>query len=244
MFKKVIILFIFVFFQSSYLYSREFYYEVYGLNINFLNLKLNLGKNKLYSIINSKGLTSYFMNSQSIIQTSYNQRNNSLYYFFNSRKKNKKKTYYFTKINNEINFEKVKFNKGKNFKTITKNDLYNTVDPLTAVRSILFSNTLNSECNKSKKIYDGDDVYKAFLTPIKIKYSLIKYKKKKYKINFSCRLNYKTISGHKFNREKKLNSMYLDVYFSNLSNDIIPVYFETKAKVMPLKMYLSTVLTP
>jgi len=36
----------------------------------------------------------------------------------------------------------------------------------------------------------------------------------------------------------------MDIYFSKISNDIIPVYFETKAKLITLKMYLSTILTP
>ena len=44
--------------------------------------------------------------------------------------------------------------------------------------------------------------------------------------------------------EKRLNSLYMDIYFSKISGDIIPVYFEAKAKLLPIKMYLSTILTP
>ena len=91
MFKKILILLFLVFFQSSHLYSREFNYEVYGLNLNFLNIKYNINDNKLYSIINSKGLAGYFVKSQSIIQTTIDKENNSLSYYFNSLKKNKKK---------------------------------------------------------------------------------------------------------------------------------------------------------
>ena len=76
MFKKILIFFIFLFFQSSYLYSREFNYEVYGLNLNFLKIKFNISNNKLYSIINSKGLAGYFIKSQNVIQTTLDKENN------------------------------------------------------------------------------------------------------------------------------------------------------------------------
>ena len=89
MYKKILILFIIVFFQSSCLYSREFNYEVYGLNLNFLNIKFNTSENKLYSIINSKGLAGYFIKSQSIIQTTLNKQNNTLNYYFNTQSKKK-----------------------------------------------------------------------------------------------------------------------------------------------------------
>ena len=69
----------------------------------------------------------------------------------------------------------------------------------------------------TRVVDDGDDVYSIFLTQNKKNYSIIKFKDKKYKISFSCRLNYKAISGHKFKREEKLNSMYLDIYFSKIS---------------------------
>ena len=72
----------------------------------------------------------------------------------------------------------------------------------------------------------------------------VDYGKIKYQIMFSCRVNYEAISGHKLKRTAKLNSLYLDVYFSKVNSKVIPVYFETKAKVIPIKMYLSTVLSP
>ena len=159
MFKKILILFIIVLFQNSYSYSREFNYEVYSLNLNFLNIKFNTSKNKLYSIINSKGLAGYFIKSQSIILTTLNTQNNTLNYYFNSQSKNKNKTYNYKKINNVINIDNIKLNKGKNFKKIIKTDLQNTFDPLSAVELILYNNILDSKCKNSKKIYDGDDVY-------------------------------------------------------------------------------------
>ena len=244
MFKKILILFIIIFSQSSFLYSREFNYEVYGLNLNFLNIKLNIGDNKLYSIINSKGLVGYFIKSQSIIQSTLDKENNSLSYYFNSQRKNEEKTYHYKKINNIIDIDKIKLNKGENFKKINKVDLLNTIDPLSAVELILFNNDLNSKCENNTKIYDGDDVYLVSLTKNNTNYPSIEYKNQEYKISFSCKLNYKAIAGHKLKREKKLNSLYIDIYFSKISNDIIPVYFETKTKLIPLKMYLSTILTP
>lgn len=244
MFKKILFLSFLLFFQNSYLYSREFNYKVYGLNINFLKIKFHISNNKLYAVINSRGLTDYFIKSKNIIQTTLDRKNNSLNYYFNSQSKGKEKTYFFKKINNRVKIENIKLNKGEDFKKIKKRDLFNIFDPLSATGSLLFSNTLNSKCNGSKKIYDGDDVYLIYLTKNKIKKSYIKFKNTKFIINFSCKLNYKAISGHKLKREKKLNSMYLDVYFSKIVNDIVPVYFETRAKLVPLKMYLSTNLTP
>ncbi len=244
MFKKILIFFIFLFFQSSYLYSREFNYEVYGLNLNFLKIKFNISNNKLYSIINSKGLAGYFIKSQNVIQTTLDKENNIINYYFNSLRRNKEKIYHYKKSNNVIDLNKIKLDKGQNYKKIIRSDLSGTFDPLTAAKSILFNNTANADCNDRKKIYDGDDIYLVYLTKNKKNLSFIKYKNKKYKVRFSCKLKYKAISGHKFNREKKLNSLYLNIYFSKISNDIIPVYFETRAKLVPLKMYLSTNLTP
>jgi hypothetical protein len=42
-----------------------------------------------------------------------------------------------------------------------------------------------------------------------------------------------------------LNSRYLDIYFSKFNNNnVLPTYFEAKSKIIPVKMYLSTVLNP
>ncbi len=209
-----------------------------------MNLKFNISEEKLYSIINSRGLVGYFVDFRNIFQTTMSKKYNSLEYYSNSQKKNKKKIYYFKKINNKVILKDVKLDKGRDHKVINQNDLINIVDPLTAIKKILFSDRLDSNCDLKKKIYDGDDVYQVFLTKNKKKKSFIKYKNNKHKISFSCRLNYKAISGHKFKREKNLNLMFLDVYFSNIENDTIPVYFETTAKLIPLKIYLSTVLSP
>jgi len=244
MVKKILILFSLILFQSSNLYSREFHYQVYGLNFNFMNLKFNISEKKLYSIINSKGLVGYFISFKNIIQTTNHKEQDILNYYFNLQKKNKEKIYYFKKINNQVVLSNVKFNKGKAYKVINSSDLIDITDPLTAVYKILFSNNLNSNCNTKQNIYDGDDVYQVFLTKSNLTKTFITFKNKKHSIIFTCKINYKAIAGHKFAREKNLNSMYLDVYFAKVKNDIIPVYFETKTKFITLKMYLSTVLRP
>jgi len=242
MVKKFFIFFILIFLQSSHSYSREFSYDVYGLNINFVNLKLNISEKKIYSKIDSKGLIGYFFSFKNIIQTTYD--NKIIEYYFNLKKKGKEKNYQFKSINGLIDFKNVKLNKGKNFKLIKRVDFKDAIDPLTALNKIFYSNKINSKCNLNEKIYDGDDIYEVFLKPINQKKSEVKFKENKYEIRFVCRLNYKAISGHKIKREKKLNSMYLDVYFSNIQDGVFPVYFETKTKIIPLKMYLSTVLNP
>ena len=50
-----------------------------------------MNDNKLYSIINSKGLAGYFIKSQSIIQTTLDKESNSVSYYFNSSRKNEEK---------------------------------------------------------------------------------------------------------------------------------------------------------
>ena len=87
MYKKFLVFLIVIFFQSSSLYSREFNYEAYGLNINFMKIKFKETDSKIYSIINSKGLVGYFVNFQNIIQTTFDKRNNSVNYYFNLQKK-------------------------------------------------------------------------------------------------------------------------------------------------------------
>ena len=46
----------------------------------------------------------------------YTHHLNSLNYYFNSLKKDQEKTYYYKKINNKIDLDKIKLNKGENFK--------------------------------------------------------------------------------------------------------------------------------
>jgi len=209
-----------------------------------MKIKFKETDSKIYSIINSKGLVGYFVNFQNIIQTTFDKRNNSVNYYFNLQKKNKEKIYQYKKINNIIDAKKLKFNKGVEYQTIEPSHLGNTVDPLVAVKQILFNDKLNSKCNGNTKIYDGDDVYRVYLTPKKMNKLQVDYGKIKYQTTFACRVNYEAISGHKLKRTAKLNSLYLDVYFSKVNSKLIPVYFETKAKVIPIKMYLSTVLSP
>ena len=242
MYKKILLLLIILCFQTSKCISREYNYEAYGLNLNFLNLKLNIKDRKIYSIIHSTGLAGHFFSFENIIQTTYDK--NNLEYYFNLKKKNKEKIYQFKIKNGNIDLSNINLNKGKNYKSIKKTDLRNVLDPLTAVSEILYSNKIDTKCNFKKRIYDGDDVYEIFLTPKETNKLKIKFNKKEYKIIFVCRLNYKAISGHKFKREKKLNSRYLDIYFSKFNNNVLPTYFEAKSKIIPVKMYLSTVLNP
>ena len=244
MFKKLFLILFLIFFQSSKVYSSEFTFEVYGLKINFIKVKVNFAQNKFFSIINSQGLIGYFVEFSNIIQTTFNSSNNNLNYFFNIKKKDKEKIYQYVKQDGKILIDNTQLKKGKNYKEIQHMDLVGTVDPLTAVHQILFNNNLDHQCGSRAKIYDGDDVYEVYLSPRKLDKLSVDYKKQNFQIIFSCRLNYKAISGHKFEREQKLNSRYLDVYFSKINNSIIPVYFETKSKFIKLKMYLSTILTP
>ena len=57
-----------------------------------MNLKFNIGENKLYSIINSKGLVGYFISFKNIIQTTNHKEQDILNYYFNLQKKIKKKS--------------------------------------------------------------------------------------------------------------------------------------------------------
>jgi hypothetical protein len=236
--KSFFIFFILLLFQNSSSYSSEFKYKVYGLKINFMDVNLNFNDNKIYSLINSRGLIGYFVNFKNIIQTSYDR--NKTYYYFNLQKKDREKIYEFKTINGHVNLRGLKLDKGSGYKKITKKDLSNIVDPLTATKELLFSQQNKILCSGERKIYDGDDVYKVKLALLEKNNEKLKELNKKYSIINYCRLAYIAIAGHKLKREKKLNSYFVNVYFAKVDNVIAPVYFESKSKFIDIKMYLST----
>lgn len=203
-----------------------------------MDVNLNFNDNKIYSLINSRGLISYFVNFKNIIQTSYDQ--NQTNYYFNLQKKSKEKIYEFKAINGRIDLRGLKLDKGSSYKKITKKHLLNVVDPLTATKELLFPQKNKIVCIGERKIYDGDDVYKVKLTSLEKNNKKLKELNKKYLINNYCRLSYIAIAGHKLKREKKLNSYFVNVYFAKIKNTIVPVYFESKSKFIDIKMYLST----
>ena len=57
-------------------------------------------------------------------------------------------------------------------------------------------------------------------------------------MNFSVRIL------NRFENFSSTTSLLSDVENLGQSGDIITVYFEAKAKLLPIKMYLSTILTP
>ena len=203
-----------------------------------MDVNLNFNDNKIYSLINSRGLIGYFVNFKNIIQTSYDQ--NQTNYYFNLRKKNKEKIYEFKVINGRVDLRGLRLDKGSDYKKITKKDLLNVVDPLTATKELLFTQENKIVCNGERKIYDGDDVYKVKLSSLEKNNKKVKELNKQYLINNYCRLSYIAIAGHKLKREKKLNSYFVNVYFAKINNTIVPVYFESKSKFIDIKMYLST----
>ena len=203
-----------------------------------MDVNLNFNDNKIYSLINSRGLIGYFVNFKNIIQTSYDR--NQTNYYFNLQKKDKEKIYEFKVINGRVDLRGLKLDKGSGYKKINKKDLLNIVDPLTATKELLFSQKNKIVCSGERKIYDGDDVYKVKLTSLEKNNKKLKELNKKYLINNYCRLGYIAIAGHKLKREKKLNSYFVNVYFAKIKNTIVPVYFESKSKFIDIKMYLST----
>lgn len=206
-----------------------------------MEVKINIKKNKIYSLINSKGLIGYFVNFENIIQTSFDD--NLTHYYFNLKKKNKEKIYEFKKSNQQIESKKLKLDKGKGYQIIKKEDLMDVVDPLSATRDLLFSNNKTFKCNNKRKVYDGDDIYQIKLVPLKSNQRILKNLNQKYKIIKACKLEYLAIAGHKIKREKKLNSYFVNVYFSEQGKFAVPVYFESKSNLIDIKMYLSTDLT-
>ncbi len=206
-----------------------------------MEVKINIKKNKIYSLINSKGLIGYFVNFENIIQTSFDD--NLTHYYFNLKKKNKEKIYEFKKTNQQIESKKLKLDKGKGYQIIKKEDLVDAVDPLSAARDLLFSNNKTLKCSNKRKVYDGDDIYQIKLVPLEFNQSILKKLNQKYKIIKACKLEYLAIAGHKIKREEKLNSYFVNVYFSEQGKLAVPVYFESKSNLIDIKMYLSTDLT-
>jgi hypothetical protein len=241
MFKKFLF-FLFILFQTSPLLASQFNFNVYALNLNFMQVKFDMNNNKIFSVIESKGLVGHFVSFKTIIQTTF--LDNKVRYFFKEFKKNKDEIYEFETVNGKVIYNSKKIKKNSQYKKIEIQDLKDTVDPLTGVRDMLFGQKTKLNCSLKQKIYDGDDVYEVYFKPIKKLIKEVVIEEKKYPIHQACSLNYKAISGHKLSREKDLNSRYLNVYFAKQEDTFVPVYFDTKLKILSLKMQLSTIVKP
>jgi len=127
----------------------------------------------------------------------------------------------------------------KNIIPIKKEDLTNVVDPLSSIDYLLFNQKNNLSCNKQIKVFDGSEVYLLSLSLLETKSKKIQSSKLSYQGSLSsCRLSYKTISGHEKKDEKKLNKMYVDIYFGKTNKDYIPYYLTNKSGLVTLKMFL------
>tara|TARA_B100000886_G_scaffold26790_1_gene16981 strand:+ start:15519 stop:16196 length:678 start_codon:yes stop_codon:yes gene_type:complete len=208
------------------LIAEEYNYEISSLNVTFATISLNLNKSYAAVDIQSKGLIGFFYKFQSTAYTSYNE-NISKYKYSRSKKNfNKKLNATFMGKDARINFENIKPKRG--YKKINISDLIKVIDPLSALTEILKKGF--NDCNFSKKVFDGEDVYILKLVDANLT-------RNEHKL---CTLYYKTISGHKIKREKKLNNIKINIFYPVYSKDISKIYFETKVNKIPMKMISTT----
>lgn len=213
---------------------------MYGLNIKFMEMNFVTKNNNQFSVEgHSKGLLDIFVQVEANGETITN--NNKVDYKFHYQKKSKERTTLISFQDQQVvkNIAVPPRSIAKNIIPIQKEDLMNVVDPLSSIYYLLFNQKNNLSCNKQIKVFDGSEVYSLSLSLLETKSKRIHSSKLSYQGSLSsCRLSYKTISGHEKKDEKKLNKMYVDIYFGKTNKDYIPYYLTNKSGLVTLKMFL------
>jgi len=196
-------------------------------------------KNTILVESRSTGLLDIFVKAQgegSLIK----EKNKTIYTFqYKKKKKERKSIIIFNKGKVIKNIAKPPRILKTNIIPISKDDLVDVRDPLSAVYDLFFNHYGNLNCNQKIKIFDGSEVFFLQLSLIKNNPKQIKSTKLIYKGSMvKCRLNYRVISGHLKKKEKKLNKMYVDIYFGRSNNNYIPYFLTNKTKLVTLKMFL------
>jgi hypothetical protein len=234
-----IVIFILCNFATQTVSAREYQYDVYGLNIRFMKIKFsNIANETLTTDIQSKSLLSYFYNFKGtgIVE----QKNGEAIYKFSYQKKEKKRTTTVVLKNQTVinNFSNPPRKEKKNIVPVTKEDLTNIVDPLTAVQQLIFDQNKKLNCNKQKKVFDGANVFYLKLSQVDVDSYIIDSSKLIYqKPMQKCKLTYQTISGHELEDETKLNKMYVDIFYGEKNKMFYPYFLSTKSKIT-LEMFL------
>lgn len=237
--KNFILIFILYNFVTQTVSAREYHFDVYGLNIRFMEIKFSSIKDqKLTTEIESKNLMSFFYNFKGSGNVEYEQ--NKATYKFAFQKKEKSRTKKIVLKDQVVisNFSNPPKKEKKDIIPISQEDLINVLDPLTAVQQLIFEQKKQLNCNKQKKVFDGSNVFYLKLSkedtdPYIINSSKLIYQESLQK----CKLTYQTIAGHELDDEEKLNKMYVDIFYGKKNKMFYPYFLTTKSKVT-LEMFL------
>jgi hypothetical protein len=238
--KKFILYFILINFVSQHLQAREFNYDVYGLNFPFMKVQFSYSElNKVITKLESKGLLgffSYFKGEGS----SENLSDQFIYNFSYDKKKTKRlRTIVFKagKVVKNIAIPKRKIK--TKIVSVKEQDLEDSVDPLSAIRSLIFNQSNILNCNKKQKVFDGQNVYFLILSQKDKNDYVIDSSKLVYPGSMQkCKLSYKAVSGHEIEDEKKLNKMYVDIFYGKQNEMFLPYFLTTKSKIT-IEMFLN-----
>ena len=208
------------------------------LTITTTGIAPAIANETLTTDIQSKSLLSYFYDfkGSGIVE----QKDGEAIYKFSYQKKEKKRTTTVVLKNQAVinNFANPPRKEKKNIVPITKEDLTNIVDPLTAVQQLIFDQNKKLNCNKQKKVFDGANVFYLKLSQVDVDSYIIDSSKLIYqKPMQKCKLTYQTISGHELEDEAKLNKMYVDIFYGEKNKMFYPYFLSTKSKIT-LEMFL------
>ena len=238
---KKLFTFIFILFSfvTQNLYAKDFFYEIYGLNLKFMEIQFSNSNNKeLETRIKSKGLLNFFVSFKGNGLTKSNTKQTSYQFQYKKKKKARSTTIVFEDKKVVKNISQPARKKKTNIIPIQSYHLENVADPLTAINQLLFEQKNKLNCNQTIKVFDGSDVFYLILS----KQSNKNYNFKSSKINFKkpltkCKLQYQTIAGHKIKDEKKYNKSYVDIFYGKQNSVYLPYFLRTKSKIS-LKMFL------
>ncbi len=239
--KKIFIFYFILFnFVAQLLHAREFNFDVYGLNLRFMNVQFTYSQTKkITTQLESRGLMGFFTHFEGE-GSSENFSNDVVYNFSYDKKKIKRSrtiTFRDGKIVKNIAVPKRKIK--TEIVPVKEQDLENTVDPLAAIYYLIFNQKNNLNCNKKHKVFDGANVYFLILSQID---------KNDYTIDSSnlvyngpmqkCKLSYQTVSGHEIKDEKKFNKMYVDIFYGKKKEMFLPYFLTTKSTIT-IEMFLN-----
>ena len=236
-------LFIFIFILFSFvtqnLHAKDFFYEIYGLNLKFMEIQFsNSPHQELATKIKSKGLLNFFVSFKGNGSTKAHAKQTSYQFQYQKKKKARATTIVFKDRKVIKNISQPARKKQTNIIPIQSHHLQNIVDPLTAINQLLFNQKSKLNCNQRTKVFDGSDVFYLILSKQSNKDHIVNSSKITFKKPLrKCRLQYQTIAGHKAKDEKKFNKSYVDIFYGKQDAVYLPYFLRTKSKIS-LKMFL------
>ena len=246
---KTIIIILFLFSTEKSL-SAEYYlkYDLFGGGFHLYSINfVNNSNNNTYSVnadIETMGLLNTLSKSQTFIKAEGSVNDdlvNSDYYeyIYNSSKKNKNTIIRFKKNSIPEVFIEPTYYIGNKYSPISKDELINTIDPLTGLYILLLQDNKDL-CNEELKIFDGKKRYN-----IKSQYlSLDNINENKYSGKaYICSLRYEKVGGFKKkdltnNKDRNIN---IEILYASLDQGrtFVPIKFISDIKYGSLVMHLS-----